>query len=235
MKKFTAKHAKHLMVWLHVISSVGWCAMAVVQLVLLGRVLGMDPHDQLVTLETSLLLENEILDPLGISTAYTGLMLSALTPWGYFRHWWVTVKFWLTLVAILLGSIYLGKTLERVVEASKAGESWSVTPMFIGTGWTLATLALMVWISIEKPWGRRHAGEERAKRAAVRRAEWSPDAWVFLVALAVPIVEYLARVDYPLLTLGAAIGFALYRGRRLRAARRGPAPVRGDRVVAKSE
>lgn len=193
------KHAKQLLIWLHVVSSVGWCAMTVVQLTLLGRGLAMDAHDRLVTFETALYLENAILDPLGVTTAYTGLMLSALTPWSYFRHRWVAAKFWLTWVAVLLGSVVLGKALERIVEAGGAA---SVTPLAVGTAWNTATLALMVWISIAKPWGRR---------AVARRADWNPKAWVFLLAVAVPVLEYGIGLDYPLLTLTAVIAAAIRR------------------------
>ncbi|WP_232662736.1 hypothetical protein [Pseudonocardia sp. TRM90224] len=212
MPAFTAKRGRQLLLVLHVLASVGWVAMAVVQLTLLARAFGMDGGDRLVTFETALFLENEILDPFGIVTAYTGLMLSALTPWGYFRHHWVTVKFWLTLVAVLLGSLYLGHTLEGIVEAERGGAAWSATSLVVGTCWTLGSLVLMVWVSIAKPWGRRGA-------RAGRPADWTPPAWVYAAAVVVPVVEYVAKLDYPIMTLAAVIGVAVHRGRRIRAGR----------------
>jgi hypothetical protein len=220
MNNFTVKQAKPLLVWLHVISSVGWSAMAVAQLTLLTTVLNGPPDDRLVLLETTLKLEDGILDPFGITAAYTGMMLSALTPWGFFRHWWVTTKFWLTVVAILLGSVFLGRWLEGAIESIKAGHEWSATPLFLGTGWTLGTLLLMVWLSIAKPWGRRGAPETREERTVAKRFEQSQGVWLFLAAMLIPVVEYASRMDYPLLTFTTVIGYAVYRGRRLRRARR---------------
>ncbi|MBP2337221.1 hypothetical protein JOF41_003399 [Saccharothrix coeruleofusca] len=220
MSNFSAKQAKSLLLWLHVISSVGWIAMAVVQLTLLTSVLNGPPDDRLLLLETALKLEDGILDPFGITAAYTGVMLSALTPWGFFRHWWVTVKFWLTLIAILLGSIFLGRWLEGSIEALRAGHDWSPAPLYLGTGWTLGTLLLMVWLSIAKPWGRRGAPETRQERAAVKRVEQSQGTWLFVAAMAIPVVEYLSGMDYPLLTFCTGVGFSVYRSRRLRRVRR---------------
>ncbi|MEJ3658359.1 hypothetical protein WEH80_35915 [Actinomycetes bacterium KLBMP 9759] len=212
MPAFTAKRGRQLLLVLHVLSSVGWVAMAVVQLTLLTRAFGMDGGDRLVTFETALFLENEILDPFGIATAYSGLMLSALTPWGFFRHRWVTVKFWLTLAAVLLGSLYLGHALEGIVEAERAGSMWSATSLVVGTCWTLCSLVLMVWVSIAKPWGRRGA-------RAGRPADWNAPAWVYAVAVVVPVVEYVLRLDHPIMTLTAVIVVAVHRGRRIRAVR----------------
>lgn len=220
MRNFTVKQAKPVLVWMHVISSVGWSAMAVSQLVLLATALSGPADDRLVLLKTTLMLEDGILDPFGITAAYTGIMLSALTPWGFFRHWWVTTKFWLTILAILLGSVFLGRWLEGVIESIEAGEPWSVTSLFVGTGWTLGSLLLMAWLSIAKPWGRRGAPETREERVVVKRFEQSQGVWLFLAAVLIPVVEYASRLDYPLLTFSTAVGFAVYRGRRIRRALR---------------
>jgi hypothetical protein len=238
MSNFTTKQAKPLLLWLHVISSVGWIAMALVQLTLLTTVLNGPPDDRLLLLETGLKLEDGILDPFGITAAFTGVMLSALTPWGFFRHWWVTTKFWLTLVAILLGSIFLGRWLESSIESLHAGGDWEPLPLYLGTGWTLATLLLMVWLSIAKPWGRRGAPETRQERAAVKKFEQGQSSWLFVAALAIPVVEYVSRMDYPLLTFSTGVGFAVYRSRRLRRVRRALAAeqaARGEPVGSRVE
>jgi hypothetical protein len=220
MSNFTAKHAKHLLVWMHVISSVGWCATAVSQLAMTGIALNADKAHQLVLFDTILALEDGILDPLGISAAYTGVMLSALTPWGYFRHWWVATKFWLTLACILLGSIFLGRWLESVVEALQAGhDDWSVFPLVAGTSFTVVALLLMIWVSIAKPWGRRGT-ESREERIAAKRVEQGQHPGLLIAAMLVPIAEYLSGIDYPLITFSTAVAYAVYRSRRLRRARR---------------
>jgi hypothetical protein len=225
MTNFTAKHAKHLLVWVHVISSVGWCATAISQLALIGIALNADTSNQLVLFNTTLTLENGILDPFGIAATYTGVMLSALTPWGFFRHWWVTTKFWLTITCILLGAVFLGRWLESVTAALQAGrDDWSAFPLIAGTSFTLCALLLMIWLSIAKPWGRRGT-ETRDERIVAKRVEQGQDPRLLVAAMIVPIVEYLIGLDYPLITLSTAVGYAIYRGRRIRRARRELATV----------
>ncbi|GGM78953.1 hypothetical protein GCM10012275_56990 [Longimycelium tulufanense] len=41
----------------------------------------------------AVLLDKQLLAHLAGASAFTGLMLSALTPWGYFRYWWVFARF----------------------------------------------------------------------------------------------------------------------------------------------
>ena len=91
--------------------------------------------------------------------------------------------------------------------------------MLYGTGWTLATVLLMVWLSIAKPFGRRGAPETREERIVAKRVEQNLDPRVFLLAMLVPVVEYLSRMDYPLLTFGTGVAYTVHRGRLLRRAR----------------
>ena len=54
-------------------------------------------------------------------SGYTGIMLAALTPWGFFRYWWVTVKFALTVVLTVAGIALLGQWREGMINAVVRG------------------------------------------------------------------------------------------------------------------
>jgi len=45
-----------------------------------------------------------IIVPLCLASLLTGLIMSLATKWGLFRHYWVTVKFLLTIVSTLFCS-----------------------------------------------------------------------------------------------------------------------------------
>jgi uncharacterized membrane protein YidH (DUF202 family) len=204
-----ARHAKDILISMHVISSVGWGIMATAQFAMLMRIVSMDPGDNLPSLEVALFLENNLLDPFAIIAVYTGMMLSALTPFGYFRHWWVVVKFVLSWAALLSAAIFISNWLPEAIEASTAGREASLTKLFIGTVSMVVAIAAMAWISLVKPWGRR--GDSRK-----RRIDLNPSVWTFVAVALIPVVEWAARVDYPLMTLLTIIGYSIFRGRRLR-------------------
>jgi hypothetical protein len=88
---------------LHVISSVGWLGLTFGNLVLaIAGLTTSDPQLQQGIYRVLGVLVDFVLLPISLTAFVTGLVLSLGTPWGLFRHRWVAVKFWLTLVAVLL-------------------------------------------------------------------------------------------------------------------------------------
>src|SRR5687768_16044272 len=55
-----------------------------------------------------------VLVPLCIASLVRGLIMSLGTPWGLFRHYWVLVKFVITVLAAIILFMYT-QTLEEVV------------------------------------------------------------------------------------------------------------------------
>lgn len=208
-KSAAARQAKDLLIWMHVLTSVGWGIMASAQLALLAHGLTSDRTDQVAIFQVALFLENNMLDPFAIIAAFTGMMLSAMTPWGYFRHWWVLVKFVLTWVLLLAAAIFISEWLPAAIEAAKVGQPGPMTPLLIGTISMIASVVLMTWISLVKPWGKR--GDARGKRI-----DLNPGAWTFAAVLLVPVAEWAMRVDYPVMTLLTVITYSIFRGVRLR-------------------
>ncbi len=115
-------------------------------------------------------LDVVLLQNLATAAAYTGVMLSLLTPWGIFRFWWVTVKFVLTVGGLYLGIAHLGGWLHQAVDAAAAAGN-GAGPAFrvmVGGVAMIAALAFMAWLSTAKPWGRTRAAG-RASGPAPRR------------------------------------------------------------------
>ena len=91
----------------------------------------------------------------------TGLIYSAFTNWGFFRHKWITYKWIVTVAAILFGTFFLGPWETEMMEISgKLGLS-SLTDgeylynekmnLVFGTV-QVSVLMITVFISIFKPW-----------------------------------------------------------------------------------
>jgi hypothetical protein len=127
-------------------------------------------------------------------------MLAALTPWGYFRYWWVLIKTLISVSQLYLGAVVLSHQLDHARWPSPAGALLMAS-----------ALAFQVWVSLSKPfkytpWARRGKLP-------------SPPGWHYLAALTVPVADYVF-FKAPLLSLLVVLVYPALRALRLR---RGPA------------
>jgi len=206
------KHARQLLLWLHVLTAVAWCTMQLAQLALLLHGWAADGPARLATFELAEFLENTILDPAAIIAAYTGMMLSALTSWGFFKHRWVMVKFIITVALLVIASTVVSRLLPAVIEALRAGVEEPRIPILVGTCGMACATAFMLWVSVVKPWGKtaRYAAELKTKKAKGRK-DPEPSLLVYVVVLLIPVVEFGFALDYPILTFGSVIGYCVYK------------------------
>lgn len=87
----------------HVTASVGWLGAVAGFLAL--AVAGLTSHDVQMVRAAYLATESitwSVIVPLALASLLTGLVVSLGTPWGLFRHYWVLVKFMLTMLATVL-------------------------------------------------------------------------------------------------------------------------------------
>lgn len=91
----------------------------------------------------------------------TGLIYSAFSNWGFFKHTWLIFKWVVTVVAILFGTFFLGPWEETMMEISgKIGISSLNDPSYLYNEkmnlifGAIQALVLMItiFISILKPW-----------------------------------------------------------------------------------
>jgi hypothetical protein len=173
----TTKTWRRLTVWLHVLTSVGWMALAASLAAL--QVLGRDPAVRGPALLAAHHLDAVLLAPLAVGSALTGAVLAAATPYGFFHHRWVATKFAITLVQLYLGIGVLSARLDAV-RTDPAG-----TPPAVLLPLTLlmvAAIAFQAWLSIEKPWGRTRWSAGRPKPVTGPR-------WMFAAACAAVVAD----------------------------------------------
>lgn len=150
----------------HVTSSVGWLG-SVASFLVLG-IAGMSSRNAEIVRGAYLsmnLLGQFIIVPLGLAALLTGLVQSLGTPWGLIRHYWVLVKFALTVGATVL--LLLHQFTAVAAAARRVSETGSDALPNVGRLGTqlvgdagLAVLVLLVTtvLSVYKPWGRTEYG-----------------------------------------------------------------------------
>jgi hypothetical protein len=177
-------------VWLHILTSVGWMAQAMTLCLLMAVALADDKSTGAAT-SMALAVDGRLVGPMADASAFTGIMLAAATPWGFFVHRWVLVKFVITLVQLNLGILLLSPALDR---AATAGPH---PAQLVGSALMAGAIAFQGWLSIAKPWGTLR-GKRLSSRATAPR-------WVFVVAVlgtaADLVIAWLVGHPLPLLSL----------------------------------
>jgi hypothetical protein len=90
----------------------------------------------------------------------TGLLISGLTPWGFFKHRWVAIKWVLTVFCILFGTFVLGPTVNGQPEitnnlglAALGDDQYMANWInsLLGGLFQILALIFMIAISVLKP------------------------------------------------------------------------------------
>ena len=113
-------------------------------------------------------VDDFVIIPGALGCLLSGLLISLFTPWGFFRHRWVAVKWILTVACIIFGTFYLGPRINGQPPLSLAlGLAAASDPVYLANrlanmvgGWgQMAVLIFMVAISVLKPWKKRSQAE----------------------------------------------------------------------------
>jgi hypothetical protein len=141
----------------HVVSSVGWLGAVAAFLAL--AVAGLTNQDGRMAQAAYLAMELItwfVIVPLAFASLLTGLVVSAGSAWGLFRHYWVLAKLLITIIATIL---LLTHTQPIGLLAALAGETalsgaGRLQIQLVGDA-VVALLALLVNValSVFKPWG----------------------------------------------------------------------------------
>lgn len=176
--------ARQLLVWLHVVSSVGWMSQALALAVLLGVSLRTSrPEVRSGYAHAAELLDSSVLIFSANASALTGFLLAATTTWGYFQHWWVTAKFVITFTQLYAGIFVLSASMPGVVAAADTGTVGPTELVIAGALLMAGALGFQAWLSVAKPWGKTPAG----RRADVRPIPAPP--WILVAAVAAVAVD----------------------------------------------
>lgn len=110
------------------------------------------------------LIDDYVIIASALGSLFTGLLLSWLTNWGFFKYYWIIVKLAVTVGAVLFGTFFLGPWVNAIeAYSAKHGleslqNAWFLSRfrMNLGFGSVQALLiCAMIFISVLKPWGRR--------------------------------------------------------------------------------
>lgn len=121
-----------------------------------------DSGDELFMLLTGILwIDHTLTIPGAICTVITGIVYGGCTNWGFFKYRWITVKWIVSIIVILVGTFWFHPSSLHVLEIIEGGreaalESTEVLSTMSQTkslSWIQAiALVILVAISVFKPW-----------------------------------------------------------------------------------
>lgn len=108
---------KNLLVTIHVLSVIAWFGGAICMLLLGLYMQKAEDGEQLYyTLANMHLIDATLIRYPALVAFISGILLSVWTQWGLFKHYWVVIKFALTLFIILIGIFFLNNWLSFLLE-----------------------------------------------------------------------------------------------------------------------
>ncbi|MEU6555190.1 DUF2269 domain-containing protein [Streptomyces sp. NPDC046915] len=162
-----SQRARKSMVVVHVVVSVSWLALMLCLLTLGTTALATNNADTLRTAYRAMgMLGDVLIIPLSLLTLVSGVVLALGTPWGLFRYYWVSAKFWSTLAATVASVFALPARLHDAVGAVTRHPVGPISAMDLGfiryNMVIVPAVALLLYLanvilSVFKPWGRRSA------------------------------------------------------------------------------
>lgn len=105
-----------------------------------------------------------LLTPAAVLTFLTGLIYSIFTPWGFFKHRWIIIKWIITLTLILVGTFYLGPMVQKLLSIADQERALALSNAYylhgqkvgLYAGLLNSTLLIAaVFISTFKPWRKK--------------------------------------------------------------------------------
>ena len=143
---------RKLLLTTHVGASVGLLGTdATVLLLAVGGARGQDPAAVYPAAE---LIGSLLLVPAALLSLVTGVLLGVLTPWGLFRHWWVTVKLALITAGAVLSLVVLTPALTGLAAAGGPVPLAQRLELVRDSGAASLVLLVTLGLSVYKPFGR---------------------------------------------------------------------------------
>jgi hypothetical protein len=170
----------------HVISSVGWLGAVVVFFAL--AVVGLTSQDAQTVRGAYLAMGSTtwlVLVPFAFASLLTGVVQSLGTQWGFFRHYWVVIKFVITVFAtyILWGyTSALTGLADAAAAQALSGDDLGMLrspSVVVHSGVALLLLLVTTTLSVYKPrgmtrYGQRKQRQQRRQREQPKQHEQRP-------------------------------------------------------------
>lgn len=167
-----SRPARRALLVLHIAVSVSWLGLTLGLLALsvTGYTTG-SPDMAAVAYRAMKIFGDWLILPVALVSLVSGLVLSLRTAWGLARHRWVYVKFWLTLLTVLLSVFSLRPGINDLAAEAAAGTPHPDVNLVVAPAVATATYLFLTAISVLKPWGLTRRGSRlREAHSAGARA-----------------------------------------------------------------
>lgn len=175
MKHLSSKGQRWLK-GIHIVFAGAWVGAGFSLLLMQGFLHAMDGK-MLYGIDVSMkFVDDFIIIPGAFGSFLSGLAYSLFTPWGFFKHRWITVKWIINVGGILFGTFWLGPWLNGMPPISaELGMSALQDPAYIhnktmGLSFGLVqvgSLVLALFLSTLKPWKKK--GGMRNAESGIRK------------------------------------------------------------------
>jgi hypothetical protein len=161
---------RKLVLTAHITSSVGWLGAVVAYLALAVAALTIQDAQTVRAAWTAMELTGWfVIVPLALASVLIGVVNALGTPWGLFRHYWVLMKFALTVFATIILLLHMPTVSYFAGVAAKTDSAnvFGLRGEIIHAGGGLVVLLVTAILSVYKPrgmtpYGRRKQHEQRA-------------------------------------------------------------------------
>ena len=157
----------------HVTLSVGWIGAVVAYLVLVvAAMTSQDAHILRGAWIAMGLIGRNLVVPLALTSLLTGIVMSIVTPWGLFRHYWVLISLGLTVFATVVLLQHM-RTVNSFAGIATGGDSGAVGALrgglrgeILHAGVGLLVLLMIEVLNVYKPLGMTPYGRRKTSQAA---------------------------------------------------------------------
>jgi len=182
----------------HITFSVGWFGAVAGFLAL--AIAGLTSKDSMMVRSTYLSMELIgwfVIVPACLASLLSGVIQALGTPWGLFQHYWVLVKFILTIIATAFLLVHMqpaGFIADMVSQHSISNSEYGGLRMqlVVDAGAALFVLLFAIILSVYKPWGRTSYGLMKLEQndkvkvsQVVIKKSWERYFWIALISAVV--------------------------------------------------
>ncbi|HSC40407.1 MAG TPA: hypothetical protein VLD19_21130 [Chitinophagaceae bacterium] len=180
---------RKFMLTTHITFSIGW--LGAVAGFLAIAITGLTSHNPQVVRSAYLVMELVgwfVIVPCSLAALLTGVVESLGTPWGLFRYYWVSVKFFLTIAAAVILLVHM-QPISRIANIALTTTLPDIElrnlriQLVFDAAAALLVLLVLTTISVYKPWGRTTYGLRKERERGVVRKPTTGKPWGLYVLL----------------------------------------------------
>jgi len=158
MKKLSGTGIKVLKI-VHLIFAFMWFVGALGIMLLLTTLSTQESHELYMRSLATKRLDDLLIIPGALGCLLTGIIYGIWTNWGFFKHRWLTIKWILTVAAVLFGTFIMGPWVDGNIYEDVAKYTMDNSEFFsnvhntiVWGGVQIFALLFLIAISVLKPW-----------------------------------------------------------------------------------